>query len=686
MVKPRVIIVCISKKNSQILKKQLDNLFGDFITFEAIDYQENFNTLIGCDLVLASGNKVANLISKFLMQKTDILVIRRTIQKESLEKLSNIPISTRVLVVNDDQEMTEETISLIYELGVKKAELVPYYPGRIYNENIDVAITPNEVKLVPEGIKNVINIGPRVIDSSTIFDMLNKLDLLNKRTTELVLNHMNMTIPLSPGLTAVLNYNAQNKLNFELALNSLDYGIIVYDHDSRIIFCNKVILNILGFPFYEIAGKTLEEFEEHSGIKSIDKPRRISNKVYDLNGRLFLIDKLDFVPDNKYSEGVIILKEYEKIKRLESSFRFHTSGKGHVAKYSFQDIIGNSKSIKKAINQAQLFSEADSAILIQGESGTGKELMAQAIHKSSKRREGPFIAFNCAALSDTLLESELFGYEEGAFTGAKKAGKPGLFELANKGTLFLDEIGDITLNLQSKLLRVLQEKEIIRVGGIETIPIDIRIISATNKNLLSLVEENKFRLDLFYRLNILPLSIPPLKERKEDIQDLINYFFKAKRINKDISDKALGILIEYDWPGNVRELENCVEYISSFRKSRIEKEDLPEYIILRMTNRSNPQMEEGQPIKEKLHEEDKAERELAYILMVLKEASIKGKKLGRAGISRELKRYLVFLTEAEVRKHLKTLKDQGFIVTLIGRGGTQITDKGLDRIEGSQKY
>jgi len=682
MVKPRVIIVCISKKNSQILKKQLDNLFGNFITFEAIDYQQNFNTLIGCDLVLASGNKVANLISKFLMQKTYILVIRRTIQKESLERLSSIPINTRALVVNDDQEMTEETISLLYEFGIKKVEFVPYYPGRIYNENIDIAITPNELKLVPEGVKNIINIGPRVIDSSTIFDMLNKLDLLNRKTIELVLNHMNMTIPLSPGLTDVLNFNVQNKINFELTLNSLDYGIIVYDQDSRIIFCNKVILSIFGFPFYEMAGKTLVEFEEQSGIKSISSLGIINNRVCDLNGRLFLIDKLNFVPDNKSSEGVIVFKEYERIKRLEGSFRFHAKGKGHVAKYSFQDIVGSSWSIKKAINRAILFSEADSTILIQGESGTGKELMAQAIHNNSKKREGPFIAFNCAALSDTLLESELFGYEEGAFTGAKKAGKPGLFELANKGTLFLDEIGDITLNLQSKLLRVLQEKEIIRVGGIEIIPIDIRIISATNKNLFSLVEENKFRKDLFYRLNILPLTIPSLRERKEDIEALINYFFKTKGINKDISEKALSILVEYDWPGNVRELENCVEYISSLKKSQIEKDDLPEYIMQRMSDKLNQHLE-GQTIKGNLYKEDRAERELIYILIVLKEANIKGKKLGRAGISQELKRYSVFLTEAEVRKRLETLKDQGLIVTLIGRGGTQITDKGFNKIENS---
>lgn len=681
----RVIIVCISKRNSQILKNQLDNLFGDLITFEAVAYQENFNTLIGCDLVLASGNKVANLISRFLMQKTQILIIRRTIQKKSLERLSSIPLNTKVLVVNDDQEMAEETISLLYEFGIKKVEFVPYYPGRIYNENIDVAVTPNEVKLVPKSIKGIINIGPRVIDSSTIFDMLNKLNLLNKRTIELVLRHMNTTIPLSPELTDVLNYNAQTKINFELTLNSLDYGIIIYNQDSRIIFCNKIILNFFSVSFYEIADKTLEEFENLLEIKDISNPKIISNKVYDLKGHLFLIDKLDFVPDSESSEGVIIFKEYEKIKKLESSFRFNAKGKGHVARHSFQDIIGNSRPIKKTISQAKLFSEVDSSILIQGESGTGKELIAQAIHNNSKRKEGPFIAFNCAALSDTLLESELFGYEEGAFTGAKKAGKIGLFELANKGTLFLDEIGDITLNVQAKLLRVLQEKEIIRVGGIEIIPIDIRIISATNKNLFSLVEENKFRLDLFYRINVLPLTVPSLRERNEDIQDLIDYFFKTKGVNKDISNEAFSILVEYNWPGNIRELENCVEYMSSIKKNKIEKDDLPEYIIQKMIHEINTQLDEP-VIKEDVFKEDRAEGELIYILMVLKEATIRRKKLGRAGISQELKRYSVFLTEAEVRNRLKILRDEGLIVTLIGRGGTQITDKGLNEIEKSRKH
>lgn len=235
-------------------------------------------------------------------------------------------------------------------------------------------------------------------------------------------------------------------------------------------------------------------------------------------------------------------------------------------KYTFQDIVGNSEPIMQAKNIASIAAKTDSNVLIYGESGTGKEVFAQSIHSASSRANKPFIAINCAAIPQSLAESIFFGYAEGTFTGAKKGGDIGIFEQANGGTVFLDEIGEMDLNLQSKLLRILQEKEVMRIGSKSTIKLNVRIISATNKDLLELIAGSKFRQDLYYRLNILDIQLPALRFIKEDIPFLVNHFIA--NMNKDfgkfveyIEDEALSILMDYSWPGNVRELANCIEKI-----------------------------------------------------------------------------------------------------------------------------
>ncbi|MCW3807320.1 sigma-54-dependent transcriptional regulator [Plebeiibacterium marinum] len=234
-----------------------------------------------------------------------------------------------------------------------------------------------------------------------------------------------------------------------------------------------------------------------------------------------------------------------------------------IGNNEFSEIIGNSKALKKVLGLIKKVSKTDSSILILGESGTGKELFANAIHSNSNRKEKPFIKVNCAAIPENLIESELFGYEKGAFTGAVIS-KPGKFELANNGTLFLDEIGELPLTVQSKLLRAIQEQEIERLGGVKTKKINIRLISATNRNLEEEVNKGKFREDLYYRLNVMPISVPSLRDRKDDIPLLVHFFMEKfnRKIGADItsiSSKALKKLIDYNWPGNVRELENIIE-------------------------------------------------------------------------------------------------------------------------------
>ena len=250
-----------------------------------------------------------------------------------------------------------------------------------------------------------------------------------------------------------------------------------------------------------------------------------------------------------------------------------------VAKYHFTDIIGQSNAIREAVEQAQLFAKYDLTVLIQGETGTGKELFAQSIHNASSRKKGPFVAINCATLTESLLESELMGYDEGAFTGARRGGRAGLFEQAHGGTLVLDEINQMTLSLQAKVLRVIQEKTVMHIGGNKLIPVDVRIIAASNENLYQKVQENKFRADLFYRINVLSFRIPPLREREGDVRLITDHFLNTLQIgnqHKSLrSEEILTPVIGYSWPGNVRELRNYVERAMVLGVQHMQQNHLP---------------------------------------------------------------------------------------------------------------
>ncbi|MBI2471833.1 MAG: sigma-54-dependent Fis family transcriptional regulator [Planctomycetes bacterium] len=284
-----------------------------------------------------------------------------------------------------------------------------------------------------------------------------------------------------------------------------------------------------------------------------------------------------------FSTDELIIKLQRALYYKNTTAEVNRLRKEIQSEFEFSNIIGNSEAMKRVLETVKSVSERDATVLIRGESGTGKEKIAGAIHYHSMRRNGPFIRVSCAALNREILESELFGHEKGAFTGAVKT-RRGRFELANGGSIFLDDVDDIPLDMQVKLLRVLQERTFERVGGEETLGVDVRVICATKKDLLEHVKEGYFREDLFYRLNVVPINIPPLRERKEDIPLLINYFLK-KFVSQyedalpDVSQEVIDVLLVYNWPGNVRELENVIEHAVAFSKSKgISIETLPEYL------------------------------------------------------------------------------------------------------------
>lgn len=312
-------------------------------------------------------------------------------------------------------------------------------------------------------------------------------------------------------------------------------------------------------------------------------------KIYVINyDYVLILSKFNFNIVNVNSrKGDIMKKINESLNKVVYINDFEESD-------PFEKIIGNSKTLKESLYIAKKASKSDSSVIIYGESGTGKELLAEAIHLSSKRKDNPLIKVNCASIPDNLIESELFGHEKGAFTGAVKR-KLGKFELAQNGTIFLDEIGEMDKNIQAKILRAIQNREIQRVGGEETIKLNIRIISATNKNLEEMIKKNEFREDLFYRLNVIQIELPPLRDRKGDITLLIKHFFNKKLENneiRNISDEALMALCNYKWNGNIRELENIIERILVLsEKSLIDIEDIP-YFIRKYNNNCNIKLKE----------------------------------------------------------------------------------------------
>ncbi len=365
---------------------------------------------------------------------------------------------------------------------------------------------------------------------------------------------------------AVVKQKEQERAElFRTILNSTHEAIVAVDGKGNLTAFNRAAYEIIKPEESAVEGMNMNQVLKNTGLlRILEKDTKEVGIIETVNDVMIAANRVPIKVRDVKVGAVATFQNVRGIQEVENQIRKKIHSKGLSAKYNFDDIIGNSQSIMSTIEKAYKFSQVDSNIMLLGETGVGKELFAQSIHNCSKRSKGPFVAINCAALAENLLESELFGYVDGAFTGAAKGGKMGLFELAHTGTIFLDEIGEVSLSLQSKLLRVLQEREIMRIGHDRITPVDVRIISATNKNLRQMVRENSFRNDILYRLDVLKVNIPPLRERKEDITLIFNHYLKIfnEKHNKNIhviGRETEERLHSYGWPGNVRELVNVCE-------------------------------------------------------------------------------------------------------------------------------
>ena len=395
-------------------------------------------------------------------------------------------------------------------------------------------------------------------------------------------------------ITTKFIQNWDKEFLFDILENISD-AVMINDADTMIVYVNRAYEVILGTPAEKAIGKKLRDIEPNAVAIKVTETGKPSHNIVDYLRTLRIHTvgmSFPIYHEHKISGTVSIFNDVSEIERLTKELQrtreiteyFQRELEKQHLPQSFSEYIYSNKNIKDILLLASKVAKTDATVLIRGESGVGKEVLARAIYKESKRNKMPFIKVNCASIPENLLESELFGFEDGAFTGAKKGGKIGKFELAQGGTIFLDEIGDMTFSMQAKILRVLQEREIERVGGTKTVPLDVRVIAATNKNLEEMIEQETFRSDLYYRLNVVPLNIPPLRERKDDIILLSrNILEKLNKNNGDtvsLSSDVIKILQKYNWPGNIRELQNILEHANIVRASnQIEVQDFPKYMI-----------------------------------------------------------------------------------------------------------
>ena len=376
-------------------------------------------------------------------------------------------------------------------------------------------------------------------------------------------------------VASVSQTERQNSMIFRSVVEHASEGIIAVDQNNLIRTFNPAAAQLLGRKAQECIGQTVRHALPEGRLSAIlTGNQSYTNEIVRINGTNCVLNSVPMTHDNERLGTLVTFQAEQSITSAENRLRDRLRVSGHVARYHFEDIMGESPAIRTAIHQARRFAHVDSNILLMGETGTGKELFAQSIHNESERVTGPFVAVNCAAIPENLMESELFGYEGGAFTGASKTGKAGLFEAAHEGTIFLDEVSEIPLALQSRLLRVIQEREIRRVGANRVIPINVRIICATNRDLLDMIRQGRFREDLYYRLKVLSIQLPPLRKREGDMAMIMQHYisYYARKFGKGpilLPQEAASSIAEYSWPGNIREIRNISEQLAVLCESDV---------------------------------------------------------------------------------------------------------------------
>ena len=565
---------------------------------------------------------------EFEKNGTEVIISRGTLGLKLLESDINIPVVQIPITGYDLLRTIKEAQMLGEKIGIADNEEILQGIETIESV-LGLSIEKHCVSMPEEAEAAVESLCKKQIDV-----LIGKSIFTNKVKKETI-----RTVILTSGVESVIQAinEARSLINvrrseikrtkeLQAILDFIADGVIAVDEKGVITVCNPSVYSILNLPYDSVIGKSIDDILVHSRMsKVLSTGKEELNRIQDENGVKVVANRIPIRHEQKVLGAVCTFQEINRIQQQEQEIRKKLLHRGHVTKYSLHNIVGESEMYQKAIQKVKKYSQVDSTILLTGETGVGKEVFAHLIHSFSKRSEGPFVAVNCAAIPENLLESELFGYVEGAFTGAKKGGKTGLFELAHQGTIFLDEIGELAESLQAQLLRVLQEGEVMRLGDERVIPINIRVVAASNRDFEKMVEEGRFRADLYYRLNILDIPIPSLRERIADIPLLCNFFIEElepgiRRNIRGFTADAMKILQNYHWPGNIRQLRNIVERAMILSPDKVIDSDT----VLAAGGKDFLGMQELKSHHEKDDEGDETKLyhlEKEYILNVLKQVN-----------------------------------------------------------------
>jgi len=598
---------------------------------------------IHADAILVSKRGTVQELERKVSDMQKVILVTRTITTDALQKILSIPQGSRVLLVNDTGRTTAALHTLLRDLHIDGLDLVTYDPHKP-DRSITIAITPDEVAFVPDYIRQIVNIGQRVPDMRTIFELSALLQIDLADISAGLMAYANQIV--NPSHSSEHIYDFLIYSNYvQNMLRHMQQGLLLTRDDGTVMTANEQLEDLVGRKLRYEQDNLQDIFPERIAERLLAMGEE--SVSIDIYGREITVTH-ETIPYTGTRQNIYFFNDTTYVHHLERSLQAKAREKGFVAKHTFEDMIYRSEKMVFCVDRLRTFAASENTVLLQGETGTGKELLAQSIHNASPRRNGPFVAINCAALPESLLESELFGYEEGAFTGAKKAGRAGLFEQADGGTLFLDEIGDMPFSLQSRLLRVLQEMQVMRLGGSRMVSVNVRIIAATNQNLEAKIQDGSFRGDLYYRLNVLPCLVPPLRERREDILPLFLHFAQEEGVPPDI----VRTLESHSWPGNVRELQNAASYYTTMRGSIC---PLPEHI--------RPAAVPAGSGRD------------AGIERLLLLALAQGNH-GRGTLAEQLGRQGVKISEYELRRRLEDMERRGLLIRHSGRGGTRLSERG----------
>lgn len=652
----QILVVCVGIPTGESITAELNTIFRGVAQAEFCLCHQLRERAEGRDIVLFSSEYTQALCGGTALSAA-ALPAQRVIDYRNLQEVIELEAGSRVLLVNDDKDTVAEAIGQLMEIGLTDLRYVPCYPGSPSHPEIDTAITPGERAYVPSHVTRVIDIGVRTLDIRTIYDLARLLGAEHLLGQSLVARYLSQIVTVSKSLAQSRRQTERTERLLAGIFDQVDSGIAYIGPELQLVRTNPLFESILGQSREQLLRRRLEELFG-------DRFRQVAEGSFVVPVRnrtvLLRIKALDGM-DSSY----LVTADYaDTIQKLDRRIRQDSAPYQRRQLYTFQDYLTRDERCKKMLALAEKFTRTGGTVLIQGESGTGKEILAQSIHSGSPRRKAPFIPVNITSLTPTLAESELFGYEDASFTGAKKGGKAGIFELADGGTVFIDEIGDASLELQAKLLRALEERSVRRVGGAEEIPIRVSVVAATNKDLPAMIREGKFREDLFFRLSMFPLSTIPLRERPGDILPLLRHFLD---LDTELTETLLGpeikrFLQSYRWPGNVRELMNVAEYIKLTHEGRpLTPRDLPAYMSAEKTDGGRVFLSRPE-------------------YLVLNAVSGCGPRgAGRNRLQGMLSESGTDLGIGKIRAILKALEDRGLIVQ--ERNGCAVTDRGVSALK-----